>query len=240
MRALSATDLLGVWEAARAQAPLQRALALLAVAVPEYTGDRLLDLSIGERDGLLLTLRAQLFGPRLSSLATCPGCGAQAELDFAIDDIRVQGEPVSAEGATVVVADRIVRFRLPTSRDLLVVTADANLSAARTRLLQRCLLMDDQPAHARIDPAIEAQVTAAIARHDPQADIRLALQCPACSHAWEALFDIVGFVWREIDSWAARLLHEIHILASAYGWREADILHLSPMRRRMYLDLVSR
>jgi hypothetical protein len=238
MRVLSAADLLHVWEAARAQGPVRRALALLAAALPEQSIDRLADLSIGERDGLLLTLRAQIFGPRLASLATCPACGEQVELAFDTDDIRQRGEPIDAGGAAL--AGYQVRYRLPTSRDLLSIAESADLATARALLLRRCLL-DGAPAlQQAIDPALESALVAEIARRDPQADIRLALVCPTCGHAWEALFDIVGFLWSELERWAARMLQEIHLLASAYGWREDDILALSPVRRRIYLDLVSR
>jgi hypothetical protein len=32
----------------------------------------------------------------------------------------------------------------------------------------------------------------------------------------------------------------VHSLASAYGWSEAEIVRMSPMRRQRYLELVSR
>jgi hypothetical protein len=33
------------------------------------------------------------------------------------------------------------------------------------------------------------------------------------------------------------MLYDVHALASAYGWREADVLAMSPMRRQVYLEL---
>jgi hypothetical protein len=81
-------------------------------------------------------------------------------------------------------------------------------------------------------------ITAHMAELDPQADTRLSLSCPGCHHCWQALFDIVSYFWNEIQAWAARIFTEIHLLASAYGWSEADILSLSPLRRQMYLSRV--
>ena len=75
---------------------------------------------------------------------------------------------------------------------------------------------------------------------DPQADVQLALSCPACGQQWRATFDVVSFLWDELDAWARRLLREVHTLASAYHWREADILAMSRWRRQYYLDLVQR
>jgi hypothetical protein len=77
-----------------------------------------------------------------------------------------------------------------------------------------------------------------MAEIDPQADIQIALTCPACLHQWSAAFDIASHLWIEVNSWAMRILDEVHRLASAYGWSEADILELSPMRRQLYLGMI--
>jgi len=53
------------------------------------------------------------------------------------------------------------------------------------------------------------------------------------------MFDIVSFFWSEICVQAKRLLREVHILARAYGWREADILSMSAARRQLYLEMVT-
>jgi hypothetical protein len=74
--------------------------------------------------------------------------------------------------------------------------------------------------------------------HDPGADVRIGLSCPACQHGWTLGFDIVSFIWGEIEDWAQRLLADVHVLAQAYGWSERDILALSPTRRQLYLEMV--
>jgi hypothetical protein len=65
------------------------------------------------------------------------------------------------------------------------------------------------------------------------------LKCPVCSDEWNAAFDIESFFWIEINAWAARILGEVHILASAYGWSEQEILRVSAWRRECYLNLVN-
>jgi hypothetical protein len=73
---------------------------------------------------------------------------------------------------------------------------------------------------------------------DPQANIMMNLSCPACAHEWETQFDIVGYLWTEIDNWARHVLQDIAALAFAFGWSESQILALSPQRRRLYLDII--
>ena len=72
---LGASDLLAAWEDGTAQHPIQRGLTLLAAAWPELPEPVLSQMSIGQRDGALLTLREQLFveaahavGARLPSI----------------------------------------------------------------------------------------------------------------------------------------------------------------------------
>jgi hypothetical protein len=83
-------------------------------------------------------------------------------------------------------------------------------------------------------------ITAAMAEADPQAEVELSLRCLMCGNQWLAPFDVVSFLWREIDAWATHILREVHQLASAYGWSERDILALSPLRRRHYLELIAK
>jgi hypothetical protein len=236
MRALSVADILAVWERAEGQQTAQRALTLLAAACPEMTADELGALSIGERDARLLMLRESTFGSELLSRTSCPRCAAQLEFAFSANHVRAESQ---AAPTTLKVEGGEVRFRLPNSRDLETISAAADIAAARRLLVERCLLHEGEKAlAAQLPPAILEAIAERMADADPQAEVRLALTCPACSHCWEALFDIVSFLWSEISAWAQRLLREVHTLASAYGWREADILAMNARRRRVYLEMV--
>ena len=240
MRALLAFDLLRVWERGLTQTPVQRALTLLAAACPDTSPDALARLSIGQRDARLLMLREWVFGPQLVSLAVCPACGERLELTFNVADIRVSVEVEVGDALSLSVDGYEVHFRLPNSMDL-VVTAGQDVLASRRQLLERCLVTAQRDGEETSSDQLPSNVVDAIARYmaqaDPQADVQLALVCPECGHEWQAAFDIVSFFWSEISVWVHRILREVHVLASAYGWREADILAMSPWRRHLYLSL---
>jgi hypothetical protein len=87
--------------------------------------------------------------------------------------------------------------------------------------------------------AVTEAIAEAMAGADPQADVQVALTCPACARRWDAVFDVAEFLWREIDAWAKRVLDEVHILASAYGWSEGEILSMSAARRERYVSMVT-
>jgi len=242
MRGLEATELLGVWERGLAQPPTQRAITMLASAFPEVEPGALARLSVGQRDARLLTLRESTFGPRLAGTVSCPECAQRLEMVFNIDDIRV-ADPAheSAENLTLSVAGHDLEFRLPNSVDLAAIAGEPDESVARRALLGRCLVSarkgDAQMAIGDLSEPALAAVVERMAQADPQANLELDLSCPACHWRWKALFDIAAFYWTELNAWAQRLMHEVHVLATAYGWREADIVAMHPTRRRFYLEM---
>ena len=88
MRALSAAEILDVWERGADRHPAERALALLAAACPEWSDDQLLALSVGGRDALLLAAREHTFGGDLTGTARCPGCAELLEFSARTSDLR--------------------------------------------------------------------------------------------------------------------------------------------------------
>ena len=136
----------------------------------------------------------------------------------------------------------ILGFRLPNSLDLSVASSAEDTDNARALLIERCLMaVNDQQKEVyseSLSPTVLDALTAAMAEADPQSHIELALTCPVCGQDWQVVFDIASYLWSEIQTWALRVLREVHILASVYGWREADILALSPLRRQLYLESV--
>ena len=225
--------------------PVQQALILLSASFPETPVDSLAKLNVGQRDAYLLTLRELAFGPRYTGVTSCPECGERLEMEFLTDDIRValeEGEENSHTEHTLIVEDYDVRFRLPDSFDLNAISNQKDISEAEKQLLERCLLEirhnDKMVSPEQLENKVIGAVVEKMAQMDPQSDVQLALSCLSCSHKWLAVFDIVTFFWSEINTWAYRRLNDVHALALAYGWTEADILAMTPSRRQLYLEMV--
>jgi hypothetical protein len=258
MRSLSALDLVTVWEAGQGQHPLDRALTILAAAYPNATRDALAALPIGERDSRLLRLRGALFGAALNGFAECPHCGERLEFALDVNDLLVPSAPDAAEQApfndssdpvpasndtpeqayTLRYGDAEIRFRLPNSYDLAALVNCLDAEEARMLLAHRCVISVGARHAVPLPDDLLAELSRAITECDPQAEILLDLQCPNCGHNWQMLFEIEAFLWAEISTAAKRLLREVHTLARFYGWRENEILSLSPRRRQSYLELV--
>jgi len=242
MRALPASELLEVWEQGYSQPPHHRALLLLAAACPEEPSEALAKLSIGSRDARLLTLREWTFGSEFAGFTHCPACGEKLEFTVCLADLRFCTSELRDEMFHLVSDDYQVDYRLPCTLDLIEAGSAAGTQHGRLMLLQRCIrsaqYQDQKVSMDQLPDTVLEAVTVHMADQDPQADTRLSLSCPGCNHRWEALFDIVSFFWNEIQAWAVRIITEVHLLASAYGWCEADILSMSSLRRHMYLSKV--
>lgn len=239
MRIPTQAELVRYWEQASGRSSVERALLLCACSEEER--DELAALSIGQRDGRLLELYRGLFGPYLDAFAVCPECAEPLEYRLAVGSLLCAQER-AAEELRVESESAVIALRVPNSFDLEAIEGCADAGHARNVLLQRCVVSaavgGQRVAPEMLPESILEQVDARLAEADRQAELTIQLQCSACAHAWQVLLDIERFLWLKISALAKRLLGEVHILASAYGWSEHDILSLAPVRRQFYLDMV--
>ena len=237
------TELLAAWEIGLTlpASSAQRAARLHALARPGRTADELLGVPVGTRDAELLGLRAALFGDVLSVRIGCPACGA--DLEFDVDATGLAAAAPEAEPEPLTDGDWTVRFRLPTPADLLAVR-DQPAEDGRRELVARLVLearRGDRAVRAdRLPERVVHRLAEAVAAADPAADIAFAMACPDCGAEVRAQLDIATYLWDELDSWARTTLADVHALASSYGWTEPDVLALSPLRRRYYLELAGQ
>jgi hypothetical protein len=241
MRPLAAREVLDVWEEGQAYGPTVRALALLAAAGSAEPWEELERLPLGERDRRLLGLRRTTAGPRLDVFARCPACAEPLELTLDIRELLAAFTPVLPEGE-LARDDLALRFRPLTSADLLAVERCVDVEDARRSLAAACLLearREGRPvAVEELSDEELAALAGALADADPGAELLFDLRCPACDALWQQALDAAAFVWEELEAQARRILGEVHVLARAYGWREAEVVALSPRRRRLYLEMV--
>lgn len=228
-----AQAMLQAWEDGCVARAGERGLILLRLAEPTLSDAACRALSVGRRDAALLGLHERMFGPLAHALVDCPACAEPLELDVPLAAIRVAPPEDASQHFELTHAGQALTFRLPTAGDLAAPGAASSGGLARL-----CLLEPDTPADSATVEALEAAIGAAVNLHDPQAVVSLAFDCPDCAASWRSPFDIVEFLWRGFDRWVEDLLAEIHVLASAYGWDEDQILALSPQRRRRYLGLI--
>ncbi|MEU6116042.1 hypothetical protein ABZ840_16130 [Streptomyces sp. NPDC047117] len=241
-------ELLAAWEAGQALQDGGRALLLHRAARPEAGTDALLSVPAGERAADLFALRRALFGERMQVKLACadPECGAAMEFELDAAELGAARPSLPEGGLRVDEGGWSVVFRLPSVADLTAVSATAAHDPAEARRLLggRCAVSarkGDRSAGPeeleRLPEAVLKRFAEAVEEADPGAEVTLNIACPECGTTTPAELDIAAYLWTELDAWARDVLLDVHLLASAYGWSEPEILALSPLRRRYYLEL---
>jgi hypothetical protein len=246
MKSLSASDVVTLWERAMRRPWVWRALVLLSAADPERDPDALMAMAISRRDLALLQLREALFGSTLECITQCVACADLLELTLAVEEIRpaFASKALNADRPRKMQVDDFEVWCRPFSNGDFVRCGHVRVgeSDVNDALVRMCVLEARELDHAVLPESLPEPVVAALADTlgdaEYRAGIDLELTCPNCSHRWESTFDIVTFLWAELEAKARETLADIHTLARAYGWSESDILAMPPSRRRIYLDLV--
>ena len=139
-----------------------------------------------------------------------------------------------------------IRFRLPdgTAQEVAAREASNDLSRAGTALLRASIIEVTGPCGEILDTAstldaLREPLEEAWARLDPAAGLVTTVVCPLCDTTVEVLFDSFSLLAAELR-YTSSILLEVHRLASAYHWTEAEILALPTRRRRGYLSLIDK
>lgn len=235
MKPLSADKVLTAWEYGQMRHPVDRALLLISLADPKVASERLCNLSIGQRNLALLKLRQVTFGNQLRAYLDCPSCNERLEFNLEVRDLMAN-VPKPSNSNTLIEVNGL-SFRIPTSSDLALIAQENDTETAALKLLHQCLVGEIGDEAVLLSNMKE--IEAAMEEADPLADLSLDFCCDACGHRGVESFDIVSFVWEELDARARALFDEIHLLARNYGWSESDILAMSESRRAAYLERVT-
>lgn len=209
------------------------------------------ELTVGDREALLLNLRRLTLGERISCVIACPEatCGEKMDLELDVRDLLA---PEYAYDSTIhevsltEAGERYqVSFRLPNGADqeaAAAIVAD-DPEKAGSLILARCVAGVVSKSQSTTTPAIPAAVgrklPQVMADLDPQAGTFLSLNCPACDCSFTMPFDIADYFYRECWAGPGNLYREVHLLALHYHWSEQEIMAMSRQKRRRYLNLLS-
>ena len=223
---------------------IERSLYLLSILYDKDVSF-IAGMPVGDRDAGLLKFRNDIFGSRLINVTTCPDCSTRIEWESDIKDFMLQAGHPDEKNRVLRLEkeDYTVDFRLPDSFDILEAMENQAVAEDPALFVSNCIISVRKDGEAVNAGSMPSEIITAVEQmmsdEDPQADIRMVLNCPECEKHWEAPFDIQSYLWLEIDNWAKRLLLEVSSLAKAFGWSEKEILGLSPQRRQRYIQMIS-
>jgi hypothetical protein len=226
-------QVVSAWEAAAALPPVARGVALLERAGLVDDLDAGLDLPVGESAALAARLYADAFGDVVDGLVACAECAMVLDVT-----VPLRALPAAHGDATTVVAPdgRELRVRAPTTRDLLAAGDRADPARA---LLAACVSAPGGAPASADELGDEALGLVDGAAEDlaGAAAIVVRATCPECGADVAASVDVGALLWDRVARAAGEALDEVAELAAAFGWSEADVLALTPLRRAAYLVL---
>jgi hypothetical protein len=242
VQTLSADDLLELHERGAGLHAIDRALALLARALPERQPADLARLPLGSRDALLLAVRQAVLGDQLDAQDDCPTCGERVEVTLRCEALAASCTPPPARWSIEHGRHRLV-LRPLDSRDAAAAARCPTVEAAGAELLARAVIAAEHDGAAvaveTLPSEVASRLAGSVATQDAGAEQTQRFSCHAGGGVWAGVLDTASFVWRELAARAERLLLDVHTLARAYGWSQADILAMSGARRAAYVALVT-
>lgn len=216
------------------------------------------ELTVGDRQYLLLKLREATFGPRVALVTSCswPDCGEKVDIDFEIPQVPLReatSGPVyevelSAAALPAASAEaRLVRFRLPTGADQEHCTPllEVNPAAALHALLSACLVQvgAQQPPSperiAELSPLARAEIDAAMTARSTGPALTMRARCPGCGRGFTVPLDLQELFFDEAAASRDLLYRQVHYLAFHYHWGERDILDMPRAKRLHYVELLA-
>lgn len=206
-------------------------LAALAASVGGRGIAALTALTLAEWEDALLSLRRALIGPQIESETDCDSCGTGNALAFSLDDL-----PREPSAALPLDGTPLGPLRLAD----LIALEERGLQGepALIALLSQATGMDPAQAEARLTGPDRDTAIAALESAVAGLGLEIGTSCTDCGAALVLPLDVADFLDTELRSRAARLLDEVHLIASSYHWSEAEILGLPSPRRQDYLHRI--
>lgn len=210
--------------------------ALLARCAAPHDAGHWWAQTVGARTAALLrVLEASDGVPALNLASRCGACGEAFEFELPLAAL-VATEANPSQALSVTLPGRSpLSLRRPTGDDLLRWRQAGWTSRPDAAHLMLEALKISGPVPA---PEDEPALAAALATLDPLVAFDVDCRCPQCDAAQAVSVDLEGLALARLAARQNALVHDVHRLASRYGWTEAEVLAVSATRRRRYLALI--
>lgn len=235
---ISAADLEIDFAAADRAEAVTNLLALLLDDTGEpVPADEIWDWTLRLRLQALLAVRLASLDASAALGVKCRSCEEGMEVD--LDLMELVSPSVDPRFVRFSIEDQDVVVRLPRGRDQQLWIRNGTRDP--TRILAglvesiggRPTEPSFLPPQAWHDPAGNA-----LEAYDPLTALVLRTRCPICGDENVVDLDLELFLLRELAGIQDRLIEDVARLATAFHWRETDILALPSWRRNRYLRML--
>jgi hypothetical protein len=216
-------------------------------AITTITPEIIRDLSVSDRDFLVLKLRELTFGSKIECVLTCPKdkCGKKMNVNFDTNVLVPEESELTSPYFTLETGNSTIEFRLPNGGDQesIVDLSVKDPSLAGTAIFRRCIrsINGKHPSKTEIDNLSKKSKDAVMKRMvqvDLFTDLNMRVVCPECENEFLAPLDIQDFFLTELNLNSDVFYLEIHYLAYYYHWAEENILALPRWKRKKYVEFL--
>lgn len=171
-------------------------------------------------------------------------CGEPMDLPLDLHAFRVDQDSLLVD--CIVDDGPELSLRVPTGADQLKWLREVSLGAnpLDDRAMAMELIATVNGAAPQVGTAVSQEWLTAIDRVLNETDFLTTLEiearCPACAAVSSFAVDLEAELLAVLNRERPRMLDEIHRLAKAYHWNEAEIMNLPVARRREYLHRVEQ
>ena len=221
--------------AARAATRPEAVAAVLDICLADTDGSNALELASGDARFLMAKLARHFGHAQQWMTATCGSCDGLFDFEIDLDNLPAPQSIVDMqEFAKVTTSQGFVNIRAPTLHDQIEVARNAGDDES-FGLLERLVLNSVVDLQALLDSDLEALDEAA-SLLSPTLPFAVEAPCPTCLYKNAIAIDVSSW----LDKLDMDLIGDVHVIASTYGWAEADILTMSQTRRNGYLRLIEQ
>jgi hypothetical protein len=200
--------------------------------------DEIWSWSLKKRLQALLAITIATHGRELLLHVRCANeqCGEEVELPL---DLTLFIQDADDEEFEFDVDSKTVTARVPNGTDQQQWMRTQNHSA---KALARKLILrvgDRQPANDwDIPEDWLIEFNESLMRHDELMTLKINSNCPFCSREFNCAVDLETQLLVVLSMVQQKILHDVHQIALAYHWSEAEIVRLTPARRNFYLSRI--
>jgi|GEM_PF-5299133 len=207
----------------------------------EHVADLVNEISIGDRNRLMLELYQLCMGSFFDLVISCPFCSKDMSLELELKKLLKNSQsPLKKDNTTVDTGKHLLKLRPITGTDQMHYLEMDDSRRSKQEFVKLFIVSSEPPMQA--DP-LPDEIVSAISNRldeiDPLADPVLDMICPTCQSAFMLPLDIDKLVISGIMVRNSQFQKEIHWLAFYYHWSEESIMSLPVTKRRNYIDLIS-
>jgi hypothetical protein len=212
---------------------------------PAVFGAQAQRLTLSGRIGGLAAIVARSAGSdEIAVDLRCPAWTCRTPLQIAVPLASVlELSRLAEEERTIIVTApgvEAIRVRRPTGDDQQAWQARTYADGEAAERAMVASLLSGGGDESALSTAVRAAIDAALEDADPLTCFRVTAVCPACEEEQEYAVDLEAVLLARLRQLQHRVLHDVHRLATRYGWSEHAIAAMPPWRRQAYLDLIER